>query len=240
MTKRLRIEELSPIQAAPPPELFPLTENEDISSASFPTAKNLKVDFGPRVKTCGTLRIHAMVSQPAAVDLDEGLTYLARPPGDDDETTSYHLHIDDEISEGSDIDMAAAYGDTNANDHHTLPGDIKNYILQEDQVTTSSRLGDGEFSIADDVPRCFVNIRNPKVGTCQHEFSIPKELRYRKAVSDFFGRNKTATASIPIECYPVICRTCYQNTHYRLTNMDHTDPAKCDAADADIKCDIII
>ena len=184
----------------------------------------------PPPKTIAAAESEQLLSCSPATDstatLSMGRRTLTGRLEEDNETASYHSN-DDEINPGrSDIEMKEAYEDTTASDRDNLLGYIKKY--------------DSQASIATDVPRCFVNIRNPKVGTCQHEFGIPVELRYRKAVSDFFGRNKTATASIPMDCYPVICRTCYQNTHYRLTNMDSKDPAKCDAADADIKCDIII
>ena len=90
-------------------------------------------------------------------------------------------------------------------------------------------------------PRCWGDIKYPRIGTCDHEFKIANSgERYRKVVSDFFGRNKKATASVPPECYPTICRTCYQRLAYRLGSMNKNDPEKDAAAVAKLRCDAII
>jgi hypothetical protein len=90
-------------------------------------------------------------------------------------------------------------------------------------------------------PQCWGDIKYPRIGTCDHEFKIVnKGERYRKVVSDFFGRNKKATASVPADCYPTICRTCYQRLAYRLGSMNKDNPEKDAAAVAKIRCDAII
>jgi hypothetical protein len=90
-------------------------------------------------------------------------------------------------------------------------------------------------------PRCWGDIKYPRVGTCDHEFKIVnKGERYRKVVSDFFGRNKKATASVSPDCYPTICRACYQRLVYRLGSMNKDEPEKDVAAVAKLRCDAII
>lgn len=90
-------------------------------------------------------------------------------------------------------------------------------------------------------PQCWGDIKYPRIGTCDHEFKIAnKGERYRKVVSDFFGRNKKATASVPPDYYPTICRTCYQRLAYRLSSMNKDDPEKDAAAVAKLRCDAII
>jgi hypothetical protein len=98
-----------------------------------------------------------------------------------------------------------------------------------------------EIDGSNDRPRCWGDIRYPRVGTCDHEFKIVnKGERYRKVVSDFFGRNKKATASVLSDCYPTICRVCYQRLVYRLGSMNRNEPEKDAAAVAKLRCDAII
>jgi hypothetical protein len=98
-----------------------------------------------------------------------------------------------------------------------------------------------EVDGSNDRPRCWGDIRYPRVGTCDHEFKIVnKGERYRKVVSDFFGRNKKATAGVPPDCYPTICRACYQRLVYRLGSMNKDEPEKDAAAVAKLRCDAII
>jgi hypothetical protein len=92
-----------------------------------------------------------------------------------------------------------------------------------------------------DRPRCWGDIKYPRIGTCDYEFKIVnKGERYRKVVSNFFGRNKKTTASVPPDCYPTICRTCYQRLAYRLGSMNKDEPEKDAAAVAKLRCDAII
>ena len=44
----------------------------------------------------------------------------------------------------------------------------------------------------------------------------PVLLDDRQGISHFFGRNKRATATIPITCYPLQCRGHYQERKYRM------------------------
>ncbi|KAF1825422.1 uncharacterized protein K489DRAFT_305506, partial [Dissoconium aciculare CBS 342.82] len=46
----------------------------------------------------------------------------------------------------------------------------------------------------------------------------------RKAVSDFFGRNKNSTKSIPDDVWGWLCRTCYQRGRYRATARAGVQP----------------
>ena len=142
-----------------------------------------------------------------------------------------------EVSHGHD---QARNPDTNmVEDDETIP-DIKNGTRDID-VEAAFGGREEQAKGSSDTPRCWGDIKYPRIGTCDHEFKIANSgERYRKVVSDFFGRNKKATASVPPECYPTICRTCYQRLAYRLGSMNKDDPEKDAAAVAKLRCDAII
>lgn len=122
-------------------------------------------------------------------------------------------------------------------DDDTIPDVDETQRVEFETTFTEANEVDG----SNDRPRCWGDIKYPRVGTCDHEFKIAnKGERYRKVVSDFFGRNKKATASVPPDCYPTICRTCYQRLVYRLGSMNKDEPEKDAAAVAKLRCDAII
>ncbi|ETN41561.1 uncharacterized protein HMPREF1541_03497 [Cyphellophora europaea CBS 101466] len=59
--------------------------------------------------------------------------------------------------------------------------------------------------------------------------SNPVVLDDRQGISHFFGRNKRATSTIPTFCYPLQCRTHYQERKYRMKDMPGQEAAyQCD------------
>jgi hypothetical protein len=155
--------------------------------------------------------------------------------------------------------MQEQLGTAPKNEHKQIAGgghhDVQGIKLDGDDETISDIEDethdvefDTTFAEANDeadgstnTPRCWGDIKYPHIGTCDHEFKIANQgERYRKVVSDFFGRNKKATASVPPDCYPTICRTCYQRLAYRLGSMNKDDPEKDAAAVAKLRCDAII
>ena len=136
-------------------------------------------------------------------------------------------------------DEADDYETDTDDDDKTLP-DIADET-QDIEIETASVEGDEQAEENNNTPRCWGDIKYPRIGTCDYEFKIANQgERYRKVVSDFFGRNKRATASVPPECYPTICRTCYQRLAYRLGSMNKNEPEKDAAAVATLRCDAII
>jgi hypothetical protein len=122
-------------------------------------------------------------------------------------------------------------------DGDTVPDVDETHDVEFETAFAEANEVDGSI----DKPRCWGDIKYPRIGTCDHEFRIVnKGERYRKVVSNFFGRNKKATASVPPDCYPTICRTCYQRLAYRLGSMNKDEPAKDVAAVAKLRCDAII
>ena len=59
--------------------------------------------------------------------------------------------------------------------------------------------------------RCCIDIYNPRPGTCDSTVDTDD----RQVVSDFFGRNKSATTNIPEDYYLCLCRKHYQQPEYR-------------------------
>ena len=144
------------------------------------------------------------------------------------------------INEGSYRHDQAGHHDTAIDDDDDTIPDINNET-QEIKFETIFADANDEGDDSANTPRCWGDIKYPRIGTCDHEFKIVnKGERYRKVVSDFFGRNKKATASVPPECYPTICRTCYQRLAYRLGSMNKDHPEKDAAAVAKLRCDAII
>jgi hypothetical protein len=126
---------------------------------------------------------------------------------------------------------------TVSDDGDTIPSVNETQNVEFETTFAEANEVDG----SNDKPRCWGDINYPRVGTCDHEFKIVnKGERYRKVVSDFFGRNKKATASVPPDCYPTICRACYQRLVYRLGSMHKDEPGKDAAAVAKLRCDAII
>ena len=88
--------------------------------------------------------------------------------------------------------------------------------------------------------RCWVNVKHPRQGQCT--FETPDEWKngkHRKVVSDFFGRNKKATASIPKPYFPILCRKCYQRQTYRMKTRQEGEVVDLSAL-AKLRCDGII
>ena len=144
------------------------------------------------------------------------------------------------IAESSHRYDHAQHQDTNMDDNDETISDINN---ETHDIEFETALVDGEEQAegSDNTPRCWGDIKYPRIGTCDHEFRIKNSgERYRKVVSDFFGRNKKATSSVPPDCYPTICRTCYQRLAYRLGSMNKDEPEKDAAAVAKLRCDAII
>jgi hypothetical protein len=65
---------------------------------------------------------------------------------------------------------------------------------------------------ANDLPtlRCEPDPFHPGLAVCTAEVNDD-----RQGISHFFGRNKKATASIPQQCFPLMCRVHYQEKGYR-------------------------
>lgn len=136
-------------------------------------------------------------------------------------------------------DQAKHYDVCVGDDDKTIT-DISNEAYSVDLETIFGE-DDGEGDQGSNAPQCWGDIKYPRIGTCDHEFMIVnKGERYRKVVSDFFGRNKRATASIPTDFYPKLCRICYQRLAYRLASMNRANPAKDTAAVAKLRCDAIL
>jgi hypothetical protein len=142
------------------------------------------------------------------------------------------------VAEGSGRGGQAEIFHKAANDDDDIIPDVDETQDVEFEATFAEA---SEVDRSNDRPRCWGDIRYPRVGTCDHEFKIVnKGERYRKVVSDFFGRNKKATTSVPPNCYPTICRACYQRLVYRLGSMNKDEPEKDAAAVAKLRCDAII
>ncbi len=60
--------------------------------------------------------------------------------------------------------------------------------------------------------RCVMNFLEPRPGQC--DSSITNDDRHY--ISNFFGRNKSCSTSIPDDFYQVLCRKCMQAMKYRL------------------------
>lgn len=60
--------------------------------------------------------------------------------------------------------------------------------------------------------RCVVNFLDPQPGKCDSKITDDD----RHYISNFFGRNKSCSTSIPDEYYQVLCRKCMQAMKYRL------------------------
>jgi hypothetical protein len=60
--------------------------------------------------------------------------------------------------------------------------------------------------------RCVVNFLDPQPGECDSKITNDD----RHYISNFFGRNKSCSTSIPDEFYQVLCRKCMQAMKYRL------------------------
>lgn len=149
------------------------------------------------------------------------------------------INNDNTIAEGSHHHDQADCHDTNLDDDEAI-SEVNGDTHEIEYEPTVSDCND-EAEDSTTMPRCWGDIKYPRIGTCDHEFNVVNEgERYRKVVSDFFGRNKKATASVPPDCYPTICRTCYQRLVYRLGSMNKDDPEKDAAAVAKLRCDAII
>ena len=83
--------------------------------------------------------------------------------------------------------------------------------------------------------KCWVDINFPRIGECSKEMNLAPENRHRKTVSDFFGRNKKATASVALDYFPMLCRECYGEWKYRLEHEPRGGAAR-----AEFHCDGIL
>ena len=83
--------------------------------------------------------------------------------------------------------------------------------------------------------KCWVDINFPRIGECSKEMNLAPENRHRKIVSDFFGRNKKATASVALDYFPMLCRECYGEWKYRLEHEPRGGAAR-----AEFHCDGIL
>jgi hypothetical protein len=70
----------------------------------------------------------------------------------------------------------------------------------------------GDISTASIETRCVVNFLDPQPGKCDSKITDDD----RHYISNFFGRNKSCSTSIPDEYYQVLCRKCMQAMKYRL------------------------
>lgn len=80
----------------------------------------------------------------------------------------------------------------------------------------------GEIGVTGDVTttnvhtRCVSNFLKPDPEGCRSQITDDD----RHYISNFFGRNKSCSTSIPDEFYQVLCRRCMQTMKYRLKNGD--------------------
>lgn len=70
----------------------------------------------------------------------------------------------------------------------------------------------GDLSLTDVQTRCVRNFLDPRPGECDSKITNDD----RHYISNFFGRNKSCSTSIPDEFYQVLCRKCMQGMKYRL------------------------
>lgn len=110
-------------------------------------------------------------------------------------------------------------GDTS--DDIDAPGDIDTteYIDNTGDIDTTGIVDTtGEIDTTGDIStnavqtRCVVNFLDPQPGKCDSRITNDD----RHYVSNFFGRNKSCSTSIPDEFYQVLCRKCMQGMKYRL------------------------
>jgi hypothetical protein len=208
------------------------SDSESLSSDTTEQAKAKRLDAAQVMMALSLTRITS--SDGPIIESPPSITGMRKQL----ETTT--TNEDKTIAEGSHGHKQEDHHEINLDDDDETISDTNNEthdVEFETSFADANEKADGSTN----TPRCWGDIKYPRIGTCDHEFKIVNRgERYRKVVSDFFGRNKKATASVPPDCYPTICRTCYQRLAYRLGSMNKDDPEKDAAAVAKLRCDAII
>ena len=202
MTNIVR-DKVSPQQAVAPSARPTLVAYSDSDSESSPSGVHYAT-FDLEARTKRMDAVEGLLALPMTkINLADttGKESLAVTLGPKMDHTVTIMEMGSITVEGGNRRDRAEHQDTNLDDDVETISDISNETHNVECETS----GDNN------TPQCWGDIKYPRIGTCDHEFKIAnKGERYRKVVSDFFGRNKKATASVPPDCYPTICRTCYQ------------------------------
>lgn len=207
-----------------PPDVLKFTANPEAQTKRMDAAESLLALPMTKINIADSLG-----TENPTITSSTGREHMTSATTEDITTAQFGNRRDGAENQGTNLD----------NDVETISG-ISNetHVVECETSFAGAHDGTGRGT---NTPQCWGDIKYPRIGTCDHEFKIAnKGERYRKVVSDFFGRNKKATASVPPDCYPTICRTCYQRLAYRLGSMNKDDPEKDAAAVAKLRCDAII
>jgi hypothetical protein len=221
--------------ATPPPKLAPVACSDSGNETSSDTSDLQARSTDDQMAAEGLMALSVAQANSIEYLINDSLIFTAARTNQLKKAATNEFGL---IAEGSSCSGRAGIIYKTANgDDDTVPGVDETYDAEFETTFAEAN----EVNGSTDKPRCWGDIKYPRIGTCDHEFKIVnKGERYRKVVSNFFGRNKKATASVPPDCYPTICRTCYQRLAYRLGSMNKDEPEKDVAAVAKLRCDAII